>query len=118
MQEHINIGMAVFRQICEINEIDPQVIQQEAQQQTAAQEENRQAELLIKSALDHRAKTLIRSINLSEEAGNEGKEYSIDGDPAAPSFHIREEFIRSSYAKVDADKLIEVLGQVKLPVQG
>ncbi len=107
--------MAVFHQICQINEIDPQAIQQQVLANSTGQLQNdKQAENLIRTALDSRAKALMQSINLPGAGG----EYVIDSDPAAPSFQIKEDFIRSKYNEVDAKKLIDVLGQVKLPVQG
>jgi hypothetical protein len=117
MEGQTGTGMAVFKQICEINEIDPQVILEEVGKQPAEKlDENERAEKFIRAALEHRAIALIQSINTAQEAGNAGGEFEIDADPAAPSFQINEELIRSKYDSADAEKIIEVLAQVQLPV--
>jgi hypothetical protein len=123
MEEQIDKEMAVFHQVCEVNELDPEVITQEAKTQFPDLFRNGpDVEQLIRTALDYRALTLMKSI--TPEAGTKDNQkrdaaaYTIDGDPAAPSFVINEEAIRSRYSTAEAAKIIDALGQVKLPVTG
>ena len=119
MEEQINRDMAVFHQVCEVNELDPEAIEAEARQRFPGDE---QAERLIWTALDHRAQALIASV-AQADGSDSGRQqdkaaYTIDGDPAAPSFVINEAAIRSQYDAEQADSIIEALGQVQLPVTG
>lgn len=123
MEEQIDKDMAVFHQVCEVNELEPEVITKEANTRFPDQSRNEpDAEQLIRTALDYRARNLMKSI--TPEAGTEVNQkgnaaaYTIDGDPAAPSFVINEDVIRSRYSTAEAAKIIEALGQVKLPVTG
>ncbi|MHC2991814.1 hypothetical protein OB13_09535 [Pontibacter sp. HJ8] len=123
MEEQLDKEMAVFHQVCEVNELEPEVITKEAKTQFPDRFRNgSDAEHLIRTALDYRARTLIKSIE--PEAENEDNlqgnapAYTIDGDPAAPSFVINEEAIRNQYDTEKASKIIDALGQVKLPVTG
>jgi hypothetical protein len=119
MEDQINRDMAVFHQVCEVNELDPKKIEAEAHKRFPGEE---RAERLIWTALDHRARSLIGSV--VQQAGTDnsrqqGKSaYTIDGDPGAPSFVINEAAIRSQYDDDKATRIIEALGQVQLPVTG
>ncbi len=111
--------LALFRQICDINELDPQVIEEAA----VAHHPDKQndAETLIWTAFDYRAHKLAQETGLvsEEDTGlSDTKAYTIDSDPAAPSFKINEDYIRGEFAQEEAEKLIQALGQVKLPVSG
>ncbi|MCC9138329.1 hypothetical protein ACFSKU_21740 [Pontibacter silvestris] len=119
MKDQTGNEIAIFHQVCEVNELDPQVITKEAQERFPDKfKEDKNAERLIWTALDHRAKALIDSISadISGEVKGEGEEYTIDGDPAAPSFMIHDEYIHNKYSEEEAAKLIDVLGQVQLPI--
>ncbi|WP_162052133.1 hypothetical protein [Pontibacter pamirensis] len=100
---------AIFKQICKVNELDPQVIRKEVNGNTI--------DALIRTAFHQRANTLVADLDTNVSM-TEGKEYNADGDPAAPSFTINEEYICETYSKDNADKIIAALGQVQLPIQG
>ncbi|MBF8965043.1 hypothetical protein I0P70_17480 [Pontibacter sp. FD36] len=122
MEDQINRDMAVFQQVCEINELDPQAIEEEAQSRFPDKfKEGKNPERLIWTAFDSRAKSLIsqvvQNINLDAEQLTD-KVYTIDGDPAAPAFVINEDAIRSQYSPEKAAEIIDALGQVQLPVTG
>ncbi|MBF9252550.1 hypothetical protein I2I11_04525 [Pontibacter sp. 172403-2] len=119
MEDHHNIDISVFHQICEVNELDPQVITAEAQERFPEKfKTGLNAERLIWSALDHRARALIASIDQGYTFKGDKGAYTIDGDPAAPSFVINEENIRSQYPPEKAAGIIDALDhQVKLPVR-
>jgi hypothetical protein len=120
MEDHINTEMAIFRQICKINELDPQAIKEEASQRFPEKlKEGAHESTLIWTAFDHRAKALAKSVLSSGEPDvSEGKAYAIDSDPEAPSFVINEEAIKKDYGEEKGADLIEVLGHVKMPVTG
>lgn len=112
--------MALFRQICEINELDPQVIEEAAVAHRPGKPN--EVETLIWTAFNYRAHELVKEAGLISEENKAGltdkKAYTIDCDPAAPSFKVNEDFIRSKYAEEEAEKLVQALGQVRLPVSG
>ncbi|MFD2999307.1 hypothetical protein ACFS7Z_02955 [Pontibacter toksunensis] len=104
---------AIFDQICKVNDLDPQVIKKEA--------DGENVDALIRTAFRHRANALVADLDIESGSKNgsltEGKEYKADGDPAAPSFTINEEYIRKTYSEDKAEKIIDALGQVQLPIQ-
>ncbi|GHA55909.1 hypothetical protein [Pontibacter akesuensis] len=113
---------AIFKQICTVNELDPQKIREEAQERFPEKfRQQNNEELLIWTAFDHKARTLVQSITATENQDHSldhaAELYSIDGDPAAPAFVINDKAIQDIYDKDKAAKLIEVLGQVKLPIR-
>ena len=117
MEKTNNTEGAIFKQICAVNEVNPQVVEREAQEKCADKlQENNKEEVLIWAALDLKARTLISSI-LTEPIPGTHKLYTIDGDPAAPSFVINEDAIHELYKKTEADQIIAVLGQVKMPIR-
>jgi hypothetical protein len=120
MEDQINTEMAIFRQICEINELDPQAIKEEAKQRFPNKfKEGEHESTLIWTAFDHRAKELAKSVGNSGESGvAEGRAYTIDSDPAGPSFTINEEAIRQEHGAEKGAAFIEALRQVKMPVTG
>lgn len=99
---------AIFNQICTANDLNPQVIKDEADKDTV--------DSLIRAAFRHRANALVADLKLKESL-TEGKEYKADGDPAAPSFTINEDYIRRTYGEDKAERIIAALGQVQLPIQ-
>ncbi|MCP2045419.1 hypothetical protein [Pontibacter sp. HSC-36F09] len=122
MEAQINRDMAVFEQVCEINELDPQAITEEAYKRFPdAFKAGKNPERLIWTAFDHRASALIGSLTQEAEQ-NEGTQtnqaYTIDCDPAAPAFVINEDAIKSQYSAATAAAIIDALGQVQLPVTG
>lgn len=119
MEDQTGNEIAIFHQVCEVNELDPETISKEAEDLFPDKfKESKDAEKLIWTALDHRAKALIESLGASfiNEVKEDKELYSIDGDPAAPSFMIHDEYIRSKYGEEEAAKIIDVLGQVQLPI--
>lgn len=117
MEDHNDIYISVFHQICEVNDLDPQAIVAEAQERFPEKfKDGQNAEKLIWSALDHRARAIIASVNQGDTLKDDKEAYTIDGDPAAPSFVINEENIRSQNAEKAAE-IIDALGQVKMPVR-
>ncbi|MBX0334225.1 hypothetical protein K3G39_13360 [Pontibacter sp. HSC-14F20] len=122
MEDQINRDMAAFEQVCEVNELDPQAIEEEAQSRFPDKfRTGKDPERLIWSALDFRAKALISQV--VQETNHDAEQltdkvYTIDGDPAAPAFVINEDAIRSQYSPDKAAEIIDVLGQVKLPITG
>lgn len=122
MEDQINRDMAVFEQICEINELDPQAIEEEAQSRFPDKfKVGKDTERLIWTAFDSRAKSLISQVvqETSHDAEQlTGTIYTIDGDPAAPAFVINEDAIRSQYSPDKAAEIIDALGKVQLPVTG
>ncbi|MDO6388727.1 hypothetical protein Q4E40_01225 [Pontibacter sp. BT731] len=118
MEDQINRDMAVFEQVCEINELDPQAITEEAHKRFPDKfKTGKNPEQLIWTAYDHRAKALINSVTQEAERKTD-QAYTIDGDPAAPAFVINEDAIRSQYSADKATAIIDALGQVQLPVTG
>lgn len=116
------IGLAIFKQICEVNELDEQQVRAAAQETSnSAKGKSSEAEHLIRTAFHQKAMRLVQDLELNSGAGTqaikEGEEYTIIADPAAPSFTVNEDLIQSKYSKEDADKLIDALGQVMLPVR-
>ncbi len=115
--------MMVFHQICEINELDPQTIIQEAHQNCPDRFSNgNDVDALIRTAYEHRANDLLKGANVDltkqSNANAGGKPYRIDADPAGPAFTVNEEYIRRAYSKEAAASIIEALGHVKMPVTG
>ena len=122
MEDQINRDMALFEQVCEINELDPKAISEEAHRRFPDEFKNGVSpERLIWTAFDHRASALISSVT-QEATRHESKQtdqaYTIDGDPAAPAFVINEDAIRSQHSAATAAAIIDALGQVQLPVTG
>ncbi|WP_018478770.1 hypothetical protein [Pontibacter roseus] len=119
MENNLERDLAVFQQVCEVNELDPQTITEEAQRRFPDSfTKGPNAERFIWTALDHRAQALLQGIATQEsDTLNKQHMYTIDADPAAPSFVIQEDRIRSQYGG-KAEKIIEALGQVQLPVTG
>ena len=102
-----NIAMSVFHQVCEVNDLDPQAITAEAQERFPERfKDGQDVEKLIWSALDKRARALAGM--MAHTLKGDKQEYTIDGDPAAPSFVINEENIRSHYSAEKAEKIIEI----------
>lgn len=115
-------GIAIFKQICEVNNLDPEQVRKKAKEQDDRQKEDDEgAEFLIRVAFNLKAKQLIKGLDLGSTSGSEsiteGEEYSISPDPAAPSFTINEEFINSKYSEGEAAKLIGALGKIMLPIR-
>ncbi|RDV10386.1 hypothetical protein DXT99_26405 [Pontibacter diazotrophicus] len=108
MENKTERDFAIFNQICTANDLDPQVIKDEADKDTA--------DSLIRTAFWHRANALVADLNIDGSL-TEGKEYNADGDPAAPSFTINEQYIREKYGADKAGKIIEALKGVQLPIQ-
>lgn len=122
MEKNTESEVAIFHQICEVNGLDPQSIKEEAKRNnTANKEEDQQADLLIRTAFSHRANALVAEHDVDLSSGNgsitDGKEYSADGDPAAPSFMVNDDYIRKTYPADEAEKMIAALGQVQLPIR-
>jgi len=118
MEDHNDIYISVFHQICEVNDLDPEAITAEAEERFPERlKEGQDAEKLIWTALDTRARTLIANVDQGNTFKGDKTAYTIDGDPAAPSFVINEENIRSLYPAEKASEIIDALGQVKLPVR-
>ena len=119
MENKKETELAVFEQICQVNDLDPQAIREEAEQhepETHSSREN--GETLIRAAFRHRANALVANLGITGKSVlTEGREYKADGDPAAPSFTINEDYIREAYSSDEAEKIIDALGQVQLPVQ-
>lgn len=118
-----NKDIAVFRQVCEVNELDPEQIRKMAQQQKSSSPAGTsEAELLITTAFNVKAKKVVQGLSLGTTSDSEnikaGEEYAINPDPSAPSFTINEDFIHAKYSESEAEKLIEALGKVMLPVTG
>lgn len=122
MEKKTEAEVAIFYQICEVNDLDPQLIKEEAKKNSPGNEgEDQQAEHLIRTAFRYRANALVVDLGIDLSSGNgsisEGKEYNADGDPAAPSFTINDEFIRKTYSAEEAEKMIAALGGVQLPIR-
>jgi hypothetical protein len=119
MEDHLNTELAIFRQVCMINELDPSAITAEANQRFPSRfKEGPHESTLIWTAFDHRAKALAKAVLPSGEEIAEGKAYTIDSDPDGPSFVVNEEAIRQAYGAEKGAALIEALGHVKMPVTG
>ncbi|TXK50515.1 hypothetical protein FVR03_04850 [Pontibacter qinzhouensis] len=123
MMDQEKMASAVFQQICEVNDLNPTAIAAAMEESTAGAGKlagKTEAEKLIWTALDQRARVLLQQpgLDLTAAIKGDGGEYAIDPDPAAPAFVIQEDTIRSKHGQALAEKLIEALGQVKLPVQG
>ncbi|GAB3536208.1 hypothetical protein GCM10027443_26160 [Pontibacter brevis] len=108
MENKTERNLAIFNQICTANDLDPQVIKEEADSDTV--------DALIRAAFRHRANVLVADLKLDKKLA-EGKEYKADGDPAAPSFTINEDYIRENYGAGKAAKIIAALGDVQMPIQ-
>lgn len=119
MENEKETALAVFEQICQVNDLDPQLIREEAKQREPGKfSGGENGETLIRAAFRHRANALVTNLGIIAKSSlTEGKEYKADGDPAAPSFTINEDYIRGAYPTDTAEKIIEALGQVQLPVQ-
>lgn len=119
MENKTETELAIFKQVCEVNGLDPQVIREAARRSNPGkQRESENVDALIREAFRHRASELVADLEISSNNGmTEGKEYTADGDPAAPSFTINEDYIREAYPADEAEKVIAALGQVQLPVQ-
>jgi len=119
MENKKETELAVFEQICQVNDLDPQAITKEAEQRDPDKRRGGEnADFLIRTAFRFRANALVANLDLAADNGlTEGKEYKADGDPAAPSFTINEDYIREAYPADQAEKIIAALGQVQLPVQ-
>ncbi len=121
--ENNNTGIAIFNQICEVNELDPDKIREVAQKQQPAGQSNNtdEAELLIRTAFSFKAKALTRKLELGSTSDSDnisdGEEYSIGADSAAPSFIINEDFINNKYSEDEARRLIDALGKIRLPIR-
>lgn len=110
--------LAIYKQICQVNDLDPQAIREEAKQDSLSnQQESEKVDLLIKAAFRHRANALVADLDIASGGITDGKEYTADGDPAAPSFVINEDYIRRNYPADEAEKIITALGHVQLPIQ-
>ncbi|GAA4424889.1 hypothetical protein GCM10023188_05220 [Pontibacter saemangeumensis] len=110
---------AIFEQICEVNDLDPQVIRAEAKHNNNRKHgPGENIDRLIRTAFRHRANELVAELDISSSNSvEEGKEYQADGDPAAPSFTINEAYIRTKYSEAEAKQIIAALGRVQLPIQ-
>ncbi|WP_187261931.1 hypothetical protein [Pontibacter beigongshangensis] len=120
MENQQNKGLAIFKQICEVNELDPETVRAEAQKNHSEKMRARsEAEKLVWTALDLRARALLQKTGAKtmESIKGDGGEYSIDADPAAPGFVVNEDTIRSKHQASIAEYIIEALAGVKLPVQ-
>lgn len=122
MIDKYETGLAIFKQICDVNDLDPDKIKEIAQKkQPDSQNKIEEVEHLIRTVFDYKAKTLTRKLELGSTSESEhirdGEEYSIGADPDTPSFTINEEFIHSKYSEDEAKRLIEALGQVMLPIR-
>lgn len=122
MENKTETELAIFKQVCEVNGLDPQAIREEARRTNPEKhDEDDQAGSLIRAAFRHRANALVAGLYIGSNSSNssmaDGKEYTADGDPAAPSFIINEAYIRKTYSADEADKIIAALGQVQLPIQ-
>lgn len=110
---------AIFEQVCEVNDLDPEKIRSITQEHTG---NTIPAEQLIRAAFNYKAKLVVKGLDVGSTSGNEhiqeGDEYSISSDPAAPSFVINEDFINNKYSENEAKRLIEALGKVRMPVTG
>ncbi|QCR22678.1 hypothetical protein [Pontibacter sp. SGAir0037] len=122
MGNNESTDITIFRQICEVNDLNPEMIMEEVEARFAEKAAgDTKAELLIRTAFEHKANQLLESV-IQEHIAEDGSytqrsEYKIDADPVAPSFLINEDYIRSSYGDAEAERIIEVLGQVKLPIR-
>lgn len=121
MIDKYKTGLAIFKQICEVNDLDPDKIKEIAQkQQPSSQNQTDEVEYLIRTVFNHKAKALTKKLELGSTSDSDyirdGEEYSIGADPAAPSFTINEDFIHTKYSEDEARRLIEALGQVMLPI--
>lgn len=122
MEKNTESEVAIFKQICEVNGLDPQSIKEEAKRNKISnKEEDQQADFLIRTAFRLRANALVSELDVDLRNGNgsitEGKEYNADGDPAAPSFMVNDDYIRKTYPADEAEKIIAALGQVQLPIR-
>ncbi|AKD04017.1 hypothetical protein POKO110462_12865 [Pontibacter korlensis] len=118
MEDQNKRDMTVFHQICEVNELDPNAITEKAKERFPEKFENGpNVERLIWTALNHRAGALIQDLDQSADSDGDKAAYSIDGDPAAPGFVVNEENIRSQYSPEVAEKIIDALGQVQMPIR-
>lgn len=83
---------AIFNQLCKVNDLDPQAIAKDAN--------GNSVNALIRAAFQYHANTLVADLNIDSGSLTEGKEYMADGDPAAPSFTINEEYITRHTAQI------------------
>lgn len=122
MENKTEKEFAIFNQICKANDLDPQVIREEAKiNDSEKKDKSEQVDSLIRAAFHHRANALVANLDISAENSDgslmEGKEYNADGDPAAPSFTINDAYIKDNYSADKAEKIIAALGQVQLPIR-
>ncbi len=117
MEDQNEKDMAVFQQICEVNELDPQAIMNEVEQTSEGDSATGgNIEKLIWTAFDHRARTLLQSLEQGSGIKGDKAEYKIDSDPTAPAFVVNEDYIRNQYDAGTADEIISALGHVQLPI--
>lgn len=121
MTKNDNIGDNIFTQICQVNDLDPDKIREVAQQQKKSKTESDNPEYLISTAFNYRARQLVKGLELGSTINHEniqqGNEYTINPDPAAPSFTINEDYIHQKYSEAEAKALIDALGKVMLPIR-
>lgn len=115
----VNKDIAIFRQVCEVNDLDPETIRSIAQERTG---DTASADQLIRTAFNYKARLAVKGLELGSTSGSEhiqeGEEYSLSSDPAAPSFVINEDFIHRKYSEGEAQRLIDALRDVRMPVTG
>ncbi|MFT2008004.1 hypothetical protein ACMA1I_04955 [Pontibacter sp. 13R65] len=120
MEDQKDRAQAIFLQICDVNDLDPEMIKAESQTKSSEKLRSRgEAEVWIYTALNYRAMQLLQEAGLATTTPlkGDGGEYSIDADPAAPAFVINEDTVRSKHEHEVAEQIINALAEVKLPVQ-
>jgi hypothetical protein len=122
MKDNIQNEDLIFRQICDVNGLDPEKIREISMTKfRGAGNTPINAEQLIRTAFNYKAQSLVKSLELGSTSENknisDGKEYTIGADPAAPFFVINEEFINKKYSEDEAHRLIEALGKIMLPIR-